>query len=262
MLLLAGADFAGAADVAGAGVELGAGVAAGAAIAFEPESAAAFLLLFEDLVLAVVSVLLAPAESAEEASGAAFLLLFDFDFVVVASGAAAAELSADIASLFFFLFEDFVPDAVSAVAAVEESALAAFLLFFDFDFVLPLSEDADWSALTSAFLDFFDFLVEVVVWSVVELLWVCAQPMVAQNIRIRQGNTQRGVRTILVFTGCLLSCHTRLSTPRRFLRNEGRDSTAFDPKQRAAVYDANPQSCGQVAKEKGSIEGALSVHKF
>ena len=133
MLLLAGADFAGAADVAGAGVELGAGVAAGAAIEFEPEplSAAAFLLLLEDFVLVAVSVPLAPAESAADASAAAFLLLFDFDFVVVASGAAAAELSADIASLFFFLFEDFVPDAVSALAVVEESALAAFLLFFE-----------------------------------------------------------------------------------------------------------------------------------
>ena len=144
MLLLAGADFAGAADVAGAGVELGAEVAAGAAIEFEPEplSAAAFLLLLEDFALVVVSALLAPAESAAEVSAATFLLLFDFDFVVVASGAVAAELSADIASLFFFRFEDFVPEAVSAVAAVEESVLAAFLRFFEDLVVVSLPLEA------------------------------------------------------------------------------------------------------------------------
>lgn len=223
MLLPEEVDFSGAADAAGAGVELGAGVAAGAAIAFEPESDAAFLLLFfEDFVVAVVSALLAVPAAGALVSAEAFLLFLDL--VEVASEPEAAELSADIASPFFFFFDDLLPAVLSDVVAVEESALAAFLLFFeDLVFVsLPFGA-ADWSALAaSAFFDFFDFLVvEVVVWSAVELLWLCAQPIVEQTARIRHKNTQRGVRTIRVFTGCLLSCHTRLSNPRKLMRNEG-----------------------------------------
>lgn len=145
MLLLAGVDFAGAADAAGAGVELGAGVAAGvaagAAIAFEPESAAAFLLFFEDFVLVAVSALLAVPEAGPAASAAAFLLFLDL--VAVASDPDAAELSAEAASAVFFFLDDLLPAVLSDAAAVEESALAAFLLFFDDLVVVSLPFEAD-----------------------------------------------------------------------------------------------------------------------
>jgi hypothetical protein len=81
--------------------------------------------------------------------------------------------------------------ALAAGAGVEAGAAmleSAFLLFLDF--LVEVASVAGAAAVSvaaaSAFLDFFDFFVVVdEVWSVVELVWACAQPMLTHSASTR-----------------------------------------------------------------------------
>ena len=131
--------------------------------------------------------------------------------------AAGAEAGAEAAiASAFLLFLDFLlevasADGAAAGAAIEFAAGAAgaaiasaFLLFFFDDFLLEaISDDAaELSvAAASAFLAFFDFLlvVGVEVWSLAELVWDFAQPIVTQSARKRHNDAHQVDRARFFF---------------------------------------------------------------
>ena len=129
------------------------------------------------------------------------------------------ELKRDAGESAFLVFlDDFVPVEASAAAGLEDVSeeAADFLLLVEVLLVEPLLSDdvllveedaAEVSvAEASAFLDFFDVLVVVVVadWSLLEPVWDCAQPMVMQSARKRHDDTHHVDRAMCLFTGFLL----------------------------------------------------------
>ena len=152
---LAGAEFAGAA----AGVELEAGDSATA-----PDSITAFLFLRVRLLVAAVASLLASVLAGSVAAVSDVLLFFLFFVEAVSLG--------DVV----------LSEAAVAVSAVAVSAAAVFFLFLDFFVLVAVVSaaavlsvvTAAWSStLASVFAFFFFFfflLVEVLVWSSVELV--------------------------------------------------------------------------------------------
>ena len=124
------------------------------------------------------------------------------------AGAEAAE-GADPDALAFLLFFEDLPDEASDAGADAELASVEALAFFDFFVVFAVPEDValeeSAAALLSldaaAFLDFFDFfVVDVELWSPLELLCVCVQAVMTPSDRQRHRQRHHFRSDVFVFT--------------------------------------------------------------